>query len=481
MNLSTLEDLLLSQYIGTAERRFIRLLLELLDGQVSDPLARFTHDIDAGEGPFLDRIGDLLGIARPPVADTNVDFFGFAGEDEGFGRGVLADHITTVGPTVPLDDNSYRRLLRARAITLTSSDGVADVARAARALFDQFGVSTFGRETPFDPPQGPVLGMFAATGHDTRPVLPGAIDRGLILAMSNERDQGANTFRYSRLELNPITGLANNLAHPIEIAGVGQISGMTLWDENDSILLFTHGGTAGAQGTGAYALRVVEWLHETFVLQLNDMGEPMKWEIPLGGGSTSFAADPPISDVTGFGRIGDRHYFVVTEGNPPVSTLYYSSSDPIQGWEPTSSYNSFGGGFPRGRFPRRVYSMVDTPDGLMVGDTQGMQLITALPEPAPGAFGTTDEVTLELQYVSAQGASHEPLAAAHLQGRVVWYDQTSNRVYSDPLVEGRGFTIFGASTDGFYNEAVTNSIDKLVPRPAGVPMRVITEVIENAP
>lgn len=457
MNLQSLEDILLSQYLDSAERRFVSLLLALADREFSRPLERFTHSIDDATGPFLDRIGDLLGLERPPVPDTNVDFFGFAGEDVSFGHGLLADHEVTVGPTVRMADEAYRRMLKARAITLRSTSGLEDVKRAADELFDQAFVSPQSRTTPFQ--LFTQTNYVAMTGHDTRPVLPGAIDRGLILALrpggfsAGIPPQGG--IRYSRREINARSGVINGLRGGVDVPREdGEAVGMTFRDDDDVILLSTNGRNR--------VLRITRWDNErvTVASDFITVTGP-----PAGHALATGIAYVPLTSGT-----LNRNLIATWSEADSEARLWAHQT---LGRVPTAGGSTWTLA-QVAVMPRRVYGIAEGEgDRLLIADTQGIQEITALPT------NNTNAPTMQLRYTAP--GNTVPTAVAHQFDRIVWYDQTTNQVYSDALNPTRGFEVRGAATDGFYLEAVRNAIDKLIPRPAGSPIQVTTEVTPNAP
>ena len=96
-------------------------------------LARMAG-IDDAEGVWLDRIGGVLGVARPSVADPAQDprwGFGPAGEpfDQAPFRGSEASDAL-----FPLPDAQYRRLLRARAALALGDGTLATFVRAVRMI-----------------------------------------------------------------------------------------------------------------------------------------------------------------------------------------------------------------------------------------------------------------------------------------------------------------------------------------------------------
>ena len=120
-----MERVLLSQWRNSPRLRVLitEVIAALRDDLVAalDDLETMLH-LDTAEGVWLDRIGAVLGLARPAVSDPAQDpRWGFDAAGEGFDqvpfRGVAASDAL-----FPLADVHYRQLLRARAI-LVHGDG----------------------------------------------------------------------------------------------------------------------------------------------------------------------------------------------------------------------------------------------------------------------------------------------------------------------------------------------------------------------
>lgn len=88
----------------------------------------------------LDMLGSFVGLPRPLIlgSDGPQEFFGFRGargyEPKGFGGGVLADERSIRESLRPLPDTDFRRLLKARMLTLRSNSSLHAIDRAAKAL-----------------------------------------------------------------------------------------------------------------------------------------------------------------------------------------------------------------------------------------------------------------------------------------------------------------------------------------------------------
>ena len=93
----------------------------LLQTEWGDVINALALDIDTATNFQIDAIGQRLGYVRPPVPNTDLDYFGFAPEDLGFGAGVLATSDPTAGPTREIGDDRYRSMLKARGLLLRSN------------------------------------------------------------------------------------------------------------------------------------------------------------------------------------------------------------------------------------------------------------------------------------------------------------------------------------------------------------------------
>ena len=90
--------------------------------------------LDSAEGVWLDRLGDRIGMARPSTSDPTIDRrFGFDDAGVGFDqrpfRGDAANDAV-----YPLPDEVYRRILRARVVTLLGDGTATTLLRSAREI-----------------------------------------------------------------------------------------------------------------------------------------------------------------------------------------------------------------------------------------------------------------------------------------------------------------------------------------------------------
>ena len=98
-----------------------------------DDLAEFLN-IDTTAGVWLDILAARLGLARPATSDPAADErFGFDDAGEPFDvapfRGDAANDAV-----YPLPDETFRRFVRARALTVLSDGTAATIARAVREI-----------------------------------------------------------------------------------------------------------------------------------------------------------------------------------------------------------------------------------------------------------------------------------------------------------------------------------------------------------
>ena len=128
-----LADLMLDQWRETTRLRGI--VTDIIQPIQDDALAaaarlELMQDVDEAVGVWLDRIGKKVGIIRPEITDPALDpRFGFDQAGRGFDqvpfRGAMANDAV-----FPMPDSVFRRLVKARAITVLG-DGTAQTFRQA--------------------------------------------------------------------------------------------------------------------------------------------------------------------------------------------------------------------------------------------------------------------------------------------------------------------------------------------------------------
>lgn len=94
----------------------------------------FDFDLDAAIGVQLDAVGVRIGRARTVRLPAPTIYFTFDDADRGFDQGVWKGPYEDPQTTVSLDDDTYRRLLRAN-ILAKHWDGTIP---GAQAVFDAF-------------------------------------------------------------------------------------------------------------------------------------------------------------------------------------------------------------------------------------------------------------------------------------------------------------------------------------------------------
>ena len=137
--------LLFHQYRNSANlRALVSGILEILQAEIADPLMYLEQQagVDTAEGVWLDLIGDRLGFTRPGVLDDDVDYFGFHTEGAatqtnfGFDQGPLWTEEARLQARLPLGDEQYRNMLRARGLFVVSRASRAEIEAVCDALFD---------------------------------------------------------------------------------------------------------------------------------------------------------------------------------------------------------------------------------------------------------------------------------------------------------------------------------------------------------
>ena len=101
--------------------------------------------IDTAVGAQLDVLGEIVGIPRPLILDTSITFFGFQGVVgvDGFGDtgnpalgGLFRDEGSAGAGNIPLPDDQYRVVIKAKIYKNTSSGTIEDVIAVADILLD---------------------------------------------------------------------------------------------------------------------------------------------------------------------------------------------------------------------------------------------------------------------------------------------------------------------------------------------------------
>ena len=130
-------DLITGQW---SEARRLKAHVDVFIRMMDDgPLAALDEiermrSIDDAEGIWLERIGDILGLPRPYTSDSSMDLrFGFNAAGGPFDfvpyRGLAANDVI-----FPLPDGTYRRLLKARAVTVLTRGTLAEFERAVKVI-----------------------------------------------------------------------------------------------------------------------------------------------------------------------------------------------------------------------------------------------------------------------------------------------------------------------------------------------------------
>lgn len=134
--------LMIPQYEGTKTQDAAEAFLSVVQRSLVEPAAEMESVLDDMYGFMLDEAGARLGFARPEVPG-DLEYWGFAPEDSGFGRGVLSSSTNPTPahlPGAPAGDDQYRRMLKARGVVLRSAGGTrAEVSAAVERLLGDGG------------------------------------------------------------------------------------------------------------------------------------------------------------------------------------------------------------------------------------------------------------------------------------------------------------------------------------------------------
>ena len=160
-------------------KAFIDAPTDELELVFADLLQRLN--IDAMEGANLDRIGEIVGLARPQSLGAEADYYetvftyssdGSVEEDLGLGYGF--GEYENPEPFPPMSDSEYRRFLKAKIIKNNSNKTLLDCEKAAATIFvGDFEVEeTVGVSVTFKSQQ-PALPAFVETLKAVVPVAGG--------------------------------------------------------------------------------------------------------------------------------------------------------------------------------------------------------------------------------------------------------------------------------------------------------------------
>ena len=149
-------DLLIQQYKNSP--KFLALIngfFDVLQTEFVNPLSTLSNytNPDNAEGIWLDYLGLRLGLYRPTILDTSINYFGFDTNDSsdnnvGFDQGPFGTAIRELEIREPIGDEYYRSFLKARAMFLRSRATREDIENILDILFNGGGhIST---ENSFD-------------------------------------------------------------------------------------------------------------------------------------------------------------------------------------------------------------------------------------------------------------------------------------------------------------------------------------------
>lgn len=150
MKLQTTADLLITQWRDKPKiRALVQIWLDVLQEEIGDPLAQIREylSIDGAEGVWLDHVGERLGVRRPWADSTAVGTWGFDAAGTGFDQGPI-EGLEPLEVQAPTGDDLYRRILKARAITLVSSGTLEEMRRAVK-LIDPGGIAVDVQDMSF--------------------------------------------------------------------------------------------------------------------------------------------------------------------------------------------------------------------------------------------------------------------------------------------------------------------------------------------
>lgn len=157
-------------------------MIDLFVGEIEEAQAAAfevlaSMNIDEADGWALDVIGRILGLPRPLIDAEAFEYFGFSGasgarEFGAFGipyiGGRFASVFSPLNGQVPLEDEDYRVLLRAKAIRNTTDASPESVLEVIRAAFPDI--------SPVSLSEGPTAEVRIVFGR-----LLSTIEKGLVI------------------------------------------------------------------------------------------------------------------------------------------------------------------------------------------------------------------------------------------------------------------------------------------------------------
>lgn len=412
MNLETISRVLLEQYNNRPELWVTRELLKVLDEQVSDPLEAFTFYIDKAENVVLDALGSLLGVSRPFIRDDSVETFGWSDDSTTFGQAPFAD-TSEASPTRPMSDISYRRLLKARGIAVIGRGTLPDIQRSATNLFTRTYVHENVDRDDFDM------------------ISDSAAPRAMTSAYGKVWILGATgSDGWVVVYLDPLTHELSDRVNVIVLPTTTDVVGLSYLDDLDRFYITMAGG----------GLRQIT----DFTSASPQLGPLIDFTFPgvvLPGGAG-----------TGIGSWNNRRYIAAENF---IFELDLSAGTITQ----VATTGSVG----------HVWSIADTPRGMLFGATPGFYILTDLPD------DSSQPATFEHVLI----APGQKESAAYYGGRLFWNLRNQRQILSKSLDGETGFTVYGEHYDPLYLNAVEQRKDLLFCRPGGMPMTLLTQEVPH--
>ena len=134
-----LADLLVLQWQNTELHALMRGILEVFYNKLALPLQALEYNLDDAEEWQLDVIGSRLALPRPVVLSLTEPVFGFkdsAAHVVGFDQAFFRSVQDNLSPRTGIDDGRYRKLLKMRARTITSTYTIQTLNAAVQEVVD---------------------------------------------------------------------------------------------------------------------------------------------------------------------------------------------------------------------------------------------------------------------------------------------------------------------------------------------------------
>ena len=129
----------ISQYRNDDKlNQFLRLMGNMISSEIEFPanIMKLMYNIDFMPGAYLDLIGRVLVQPRPRVIPDSLSYFGFEGMPgaTGYDASPYYNFNTAGSVSVPLPDELYKKLLKAKAAKNNTACYIDDIIKSAAII-----------------------------------------------------------------------------------------------------------------------------------------------------------------------------------------------------------------------------------------------------------------------------------------------------------------------------------------------------------